>query len=102
MAYRKIFKILGVPELSNVTLEPERGLDMIDGEPEKKRLALMGASTGTFRFFYFVFFSHHNLFKILSSYYWMKNINTFFGTMVKLHLMFHKYHNIWNFETNTA
>ena len=27
-------------------LEPERGLDMIEGEPEKKRLALMGASTG--------------------------------------------------------
>ena len=46
MAYRKIFKILGVPELSNIMLEPERGIDMIDGEPERKRLALMGASTG--------------------------------------------------------
>ena len=46
MAYRKIYKILGVPELTNVMLEPERGIDMIDGEPERKRLALMGAPTG--------------------------------------------------------
>ena len=46
VAYRKIYKILGVPEIQNIMLEPERGLDMIEGEPEKKRLALMGASTG--------------------------------------------------------
>ena len=28
-------------------LEPEQGMDMIEGEPERKRLALMGASSGT-------------------------------------------------------
>ena len=50
MAYRKIFKILGVPEINNLQLEPERGMDMIEGEPERKRLALMGASTGNDQF----------------------------------------------------
>ena len=28
-------------------LEPEHGIDAIEGEPERKRLALMGASTGS-------------------------------------------------------
>jgi len=46
MAYRKIYKILGVAEINNLQLEPERGMDMIEGEPERKRLALMGATAG--------------------------------------------------------
>jgi len=28
-------------------LEPEHGIDAIEGEPERKRLALMGASPGS-------------------------------------------------------
>ena len=45
MAYRKIYKILGVPEINNLQLEPERrAMDMIEGEPARKRLALMGAT----------------------------------------------------------
>ena len=65
MAYRRIYKVtltsligldktfmfqvLGVKEQQEMQamLEPESGLDMIEGEPERKRLALMGASTGS-------------------------------------------------------
>ena len=54
MAYRKIYKILGVAEINNLQLEPERGMDMIEGEPERKRLALMGATAGNYWFGVFV------------------------------------------------
>ena len=39
---------MGVKEQQETlaSLEPEYGLDAIEGEPERKRLALMGASTG--------------------------------------------------------
>ena len=41
-------KVLGVKEQQEMQnmLEPEQGMDMIEGEPERKRLALMGASSG--------------------------------------------------------